>query len=135
MRRRIAYVEILALIVVGARTAPALPAFATVSAVPGDPLTGLGAVSRSVPTSTQLTGGTSAATVSNDAFALPAAAKAPTNQFEGTITLNGVATTGSFTSLKDPCKYRSITALKRLPPVTISTVQNGSYLIPSVHGV
>jgi hypothetical protein len=103
--------------------------------VPGDPLTGTGTVSRSVLTAAQLTS-TSApgATVTNDAFALPAAAAPPAHTFEGTLTLNGVATSGGFTTLKDPYGYASTAALKHLPPFSVQLVQNGSHLVPAVRG-
>ncbi|WP_236669988.1 beta-lactamase family protein [Streptomyces antimycoticus] len=105
------------------------------SAVPGDPLTGSGAVTRSVLTAADLTRGTATGTVTNDAFALPAAAAAPTHTFEGTLTLNGVATARGFSTVKDTYDYADTAALKHLPPVSIDLVQNGSHVIPAVRGL
>ena len=112
------------------------PASAAITPVPGDPLTGSGAVTRSVLTSAQLTS-TSAptATVTNDAFALPAAAAPPAHVFEGTLTLNGVATSGGFNTVKDPYGYAGTAALKHLPPFSVQLVQNGSHLVPVARGV
>lgn len=134
MRRPLAIIALTVL--VGAFVgATAAPAGATAPPVPGDPLTGSGAVSRTLLTAAQLTSGTSTATVSNGAFALPAAAAAPTHSFEGTLTLNGVATAGGFTTVKDPYGYATVEAVKHLPPMSIPLVQNGSHLVPAVRGL
>ncbi|MGX5696784.1 hypothetical protein ACWKWP_11350 [Agromyces soli] len=114
----------------------AAPASAAANPVPGDPLTGSGAVTRSVLTAAQLAATTApAATVANDAFALPAAAAPPAHVFEGTLTLNGVATSGGFTALKDPYGYAGTAALKHLPPFSVQLVQNGSHLVPVARGL
>ena len=104
--------------------------------MPGDPLTGSGAVDPlgahrrparldAAPT----------ATVTNDAFALPAAAATPHHTFEGTLTLNGVATSGGFTTVKDPYGATPVEARKHLPPFSVQLVQNGSHLVPVARGV
>lgn len=104
----------------------------TATAVPGDPLAGSGAVDRSVLTGAQLASTAApATTVANDAFALPAAAATPRETFEGTLTLNGVATSGSFTAVKGT----STPARKHLPPFSVQLVQNGSHLVPVARGV
>lgn len=135
MYHRIAQITVAVLTIAGAGLGIAAPAAATASPVPGDPLTGSGAVSRSLLTAAHLNGGSSTGTISNDAFALPANAKAPSNQFEGTLTLNAVGTSGGFSSLKDPYGYSTDTALRHLPPMGITLVQNGSHLIPATRGV
>lgn len=108
---------------------------AAANPVPGDPLTGSGAVTRTVLTSTDLTSGTAAATVANSAFALPTGAAPPSNTFEGTLTLNGVATAGSFTTIKDDYGYAATAARKHLPPFSVALVQNGSHIVPAVRGL
>lgn len=135
-RRRWALLTVLVLALALAPFSPlaARPAYAA-TAVPGDPLTGSGAVNRSVLTAADLTGGAAAYTVTDDAFALPAAAAAPTHTFEGTLTLNGVATAGRFRAIKDTYRYAATAALKHLPPVSIDLVQNGSHVIPAVRGL
>ncbi|WP_198165911.1 hypothetical protein [Agromyces laixinhei] len=104
--------------------------------VPGDPLIGSGSVNRSVLTATQLAASAPpSASVTNDAFALPPGAATPSHSFEGTLTLNGVAAAGSFSTVKDPYGYASIDALKHLPPFSVQLVQNGSHLVPVVRGL
>ncbi|MEV5795689.1 hypothetical protein [Streptomyces sp. NPDC052192] len=126
------FVVLLALVPVSPLAAR--PAYAA-SAIPGDPLTGSGAVTRSVLTAADLTRGAATGTVTDNAFALPAAAAAPTHAFEGTLTLKGVATTGGFKTIKDPYTYAATAALKHLPPVSVALVQNGSHVIPAVRGL
>lgn len=131
----------LPLLLCGALTAAALTALGAApataaTAVPGDPLTGSGAVTRAVLTAAQLASSTApTATVTNDAFALPAAAAPPAHAFEGTLTLNDVAASGGFTTLKDPYGYASTAALKHLPPFSVQLVQNGSHLVPVARGL
>jgi len=130
----------LPLLVIAALAATALssiasPATAASTPVPGDPLTGSGAVARSQLTAAQLTSGTAAATVPNSAFALPAEAAAPTASFEGTLTLNGVATAGGYSKVKDTARYGGVEARKHLPPFSVQLVQNGSHLVPVARGV
>ena len=119
----------------------ALPATITAAqaatAVTGDPLQGSGAVSRSALTAADLSTGTSTAPVADSAFALPAQAAPPTNQFEGTLTLNGLSTSGGFQELVDSYS-RTATAdnvWKHLPNLSFGMVQNGSYLIPTDRGL
>lgn len=131
MRKTLAAAAAAALIVALLQATPPSVAHAA-TAVPGDPLTGSGVVSRSSLTVAQLTTGTSTGTISNTAFALPATAAAPNHQFEGTLTLSG---TGGFSTLSDPHGYASLTGIKNLPPFSIQLVQNGSHLIPTVRGV
>lgn len=100
--------------------------------VPGDPLTGSGDVSRTLLTYADLTTSQSpAAPVADSAFALPLNAAMPAHAFEGSLTLNNTATSGGFanvTGCRSGCG-------QHLPPVSISFVQNGSYLIPAVQGL
>ncbi|WP_235583136.1 hypothetical protein [Kitasatospora sp. Root107] len=125
---------VLALTLVPFSPLAARPAYAA-TAVPGDPLTGSGAVTRSVLTAADLTSGAATRTVTGDAFALPAAAATPTNTLSGTLTLNGVATAGGFSAVKDTYNYAATAALKHLPPVSIDLVQTGSHVIPAVRGL
>lgn len=109
---------------------------ASAAVVPGDPLTGNGKVSRSVLTAEQLASATDPpTTVVNSAFELPAAAAPPAHSFEGTLALNDVATSGSFTIVKDPYDYALLPAIKHLPPFSVQLVQNGSHLIPVMRGL
>ena len=134
MRKFLAATAVAALVVTLIQITPPTAAHAA-TAVPGDPLTGSGVVSRSLLTTAQLTSGSSTGTIAYSAFALPATAAPPAHQFEGTLTLNGVATAGGFTSLKDPHGYSTLETLKHLPPFSIQLVQNGSHLIPTVRGL
>ncbi|WP_433920511.1 hypothetical protein OIE50_48250 [Streptomyces canus] len=72
---------------------PTMAAPAATAPVPGDPLTGSGAVNRTELTAGQLAGGTAEDTVPDSAFALPAQATPPTHGFEGTLTLDGLCAT------------------------------------------
>lgn len=135
MRRSISLLLCGALAAVALTALGATPASAA-TAVPGDPLAGSGAVTRSVLTAAQLASDAApTATVTNEAFALPAAAAKPRHTFEGTLTLNGVATSAGFTTVKDPYGYASAAALKHLPPFSVQLVQNGSHLVPVVRGL
>ena len=106
--------------------------------VPGDPLTGTGQVTRSLLTYSDLTTTQNpTAPVDNSAFAIPANAAMPTSTFEGTLTLNNVATSGGFKSfpLASPSQWGIDCATmcgQHLPPFTMGFVQNGSYLIPTI---
>lgn len=135
MRRSLPILVCSALVATALAAFSASPASAS-TGVPGDPLTGSGAVTRTVLTAAQLASSSApGATVTNDAFALPVAAAPPAHTFEGTLTLNGVATSGGFTTLKDPYGYASTAALKHLPPFSVQLVQNGSHLVPAVRGL
>ncbi len=136
MRRPIPLLVAAALAAAALTGVAAPPAAAVAAPVPGDPLTGSGAVTRSVLTAAQLASASApTATVTNDAFALPAAAAPPAHVLEGTLTLNGVATSGGFSALKDPYGYAGTAALKHLPPFSVQLVQNGSHLIPVARGL
>lgn len=114
---------------------PTMAAPAATAPVPGDPLTGNGAVNRTELTAGQLAGGAPEATVPDSAFALPAQAAPPTHSFEGTLTLDGLSTAGGFRALKDPDGYGDTAATRHLPPVDIALVQNGSHLVPAKRGL
>ncbi|MBI2243116.1 MAG: hypothetical protein HYU55_03915 [Nocardioides sp.] len=111
------------------------PAAAVGTPVTGDPLTGSGAVTRSVLTASQLASATPTGTVADSAFALPANAAPPTYEFQGTLTLNNVATSGGFSSIKDTYGYASATTVRHLPVMSLSFVQNGSHLVPVNRGL
>ncbi len=115
----------------------AQPAAATVTPVPGDPLTGSGVVSRSELTAATLTSGTATATVTDTAFALPATAAMPLHTFSGRLELTGEGAGGGFAELRDDYRYTnaSDSPRKHLPEISLEFVQNGSHLIPSVQGL
>ena len=117
---------------------------AQVTPMPGDPLTGSGVVSRTVNTYATLTGTSQPSAIVSDTngWGIPATAAAPTNTFEGTLTLASVTTTGNFTDVYDPLEYDTVTAWKHLPgntssstSLTLQFVQNGSWLIPVTQGL
>jgi len=105
--------------------------------VPGDPLTGSGAVSRTLLTYADLTTGSSTAPVDDSAFALPANAAMPTYTFEGRLQSTGAASNGGFTALKDTYHYAgsSDAPIKHIPEFNFEFVQNGSHLIPVTQGL
>lgn len=113
------------------------PAHAAVTPVPGDPLTGSGAVSRSVLTAAALTSGTATSTIADAEFALPATAAMPLHTFSGRIELVGEATGGGFDELKDSFSYTNAgdSPRKHLPEISLELVQNGSHLIPTAQGL
>ncbi|SHH95483.1 choice-of-anchor D domain-containing protein [Ferrimonas marina] len=100
-----------------------------------DPLSGSGAVSRSLLSYATLTSG-SAALVNTSAHALPSAAAHPSNTFEGRLELFGEATSGGFDELKDSFRYtgNSDTTRKHLPEFDFEFVQTGSHLVPAQRG-
>ncbi len=119
-----------------------IAAFAQVTAMPGDPLTGSGVISRTINTYATLMGTTQPSAIVSDTngFGIPATAAPPTNTFEGTLTLSSVTTTGNYTSVYDPLAYSSITAWKHLgansgTSLVLQFVQNGSWLIPVTQGL
>ena len=71
------------------------------------------------------------------AFARPAGAAEPAQSFEGTVTLNDVASSGNFDELVDI--FRLIPSVdspwKHLAPFHFQFVQSGSYLIPAQQGL
>jgi hypothetical protein len=105
---------------------------ASANPVPGDPLTGNGNVSRTLLTYAELTTpqNPSAPVDDSGGFGLPANAAPPQFTFEGTLTLNNVDSSGSFTNIKN-CRYCGT----HLPPFTMDFVQNGSWLIPATQGL
>ncbi len=123
-------------------TSGCITASAQVTPMPGDPLTGSGVVSRTVNTYTTLMSTTQPSAIVSDTsgFGIPATAAAPTNTFEGTLTLSLVTTVGNYTSVYDPLNYSSITAWKHLgansgTSLILQFVQNGSWLIPVTQGL
>ena len=105
--------------------------------VPGDPLTGSGAVTRTLLTYANLTTGTSTAPVDDGAFALPSNAAMPLHTFEGLLVLNNEATSGGFSEVKDTYAYtgNADNPRKHLPEFSFEFVQNGSHLIPVNQGL
>jgi len=107
--------------------------------VPGDPLTGTGQVTRSLLSYSDLTTVQNPTSpVDNCAFAIPAEAAMPTSTFEGTLTLNNVASSGGFQLIPSSANYSINCALncgQHMPPFTMDFVQNGSYLVPAKQGV
>jgi len=134
--RRTAGATLAALIASGFLIAcPASPAGAVGTPVPGDPLTGTGTVTRVVLTAGQLTSSTPTGTVADSAFALPANAAPPNHEFQGTLTLNNLATSGGFSSIKDTYGYASTPTVQHLPAMSLPFVQNGSHLVPVNRGL
>ena len=130
-----AYRRLVAAAFIGALTLCSSVAHAA-NTVPGDPLTGSGVVSRTVNTYASLMASTQPTALSNESnFGLPATAAAPTDTFEGTLTLTPVAA-GYFSVYYDLLgqSKSGITAFNRLPAFSYQFVQNGSYLIPATQG-
>lgn len=113
--------------------------FAKVATVPGDPLKGNGEVNRIVLTHSELFSNiVPTAPVDDSAgFAMPANAAAPSQTFEGTLTLTEVASRGSFQNLRDDYKYDdgSDSPWRHLADFSFQFVQNGSHLIPAQQGL
>ncbi len=107
--------------------------------VPGDPLSGNGDVHRSVLTYSELFSNTDATAPvdDRDGFALPASAAAPSQTFEGTLTLSDPASSGSAQILRDDFgdDSASNSPWRHLPSFSFQFVQNGSYLIPVQQGL
>ena len=112
---------------------------ASTLAVPGDPLTGGGRVNRSVLTYGELFVGTPSASPVDDTagFAVPANAAAPSQSFEGTLTLSNPTSSGSFRLLRDDEKIDTGTdsPWRHLASFSFQFVQSGSYLIPVQQGL
>ena len=113
------------------------------TAVPGDPLTGNGTVSRTLLTYTTLnTLSTSSAPVNDSAYAVPTGAAPPTDNFQGTLAFSSAKLTtpnytdlynnGTYSSLYNPDNYPS--SWGHLPTFSFQFVQNGSWLIPVNQG-
>src|SRR5208283_4120230 len=114
------------------------PAMAT-TPVRGDPISGKGNVHRSVLTYRQLFSNSSptAPVADSDGFALPANAAAPSQTFEGTLTLSEPESSGSAQILRDDFgdDSASNSPWRHLPSFSFQFVQNGSYLIPVQQGL
>jgi hypothetical protein len=125
------------LTVTAASTTASAASTDTVTPVSDDPLTGTGTVSRTLLNRADLTTGTSTAPVNDSAFALPSGAAAPSHTFEGTLTLSGTATGGGFSEITDTYSRTSSadSVWKHLPSVSVTFVQNGSHLVPTVRGL
>jgi hypothetical protein len=101
-------------------------------------LTGNGAVARTLfPASYLLTTATDPGTLTDfSAYALPAAAAQPSQNFQGTLTLNNTATSGGFTEVVDTYNYTGAadTTRKHLPPFSFQFIQTGSHIFPLQRG-
>lgn len=115
------------------------PALLATTPVPGDPLGGNGDVNRSVLTYSQLFSNTAPAAPVDDTggFALPANAAAPSQAFEGTLTLSNPAASGSAQILRNDFAYNaaSDSPWQHLASFSFQFVQNGSYFIPVRQGL
>lgn len=98
-----------------------------------DPLTGSGSVNRSALTFASLNGSALSLT-DYSAWALPANAANPTQQFEGTLTLNGESTAGNFIE-RGTNLAGSYTDPQHLPEFSYDFVQLGTHLIPATRGL
>lgn len=107
--------------------------------VPGDPLSGNGNVNRSVLTSSQLFSSAAPAAPVDDSagFGLPANAAAPSQAFEGTLTLSVPETSGDSQILRNDFGYDTAnnSPWRHLASFSFQFVQNGSYLIPVQQGL
>jgi len=112
---------------------------ASVTSVPADPLTGNGNVNRTVLTYHELFSDFAPTAPVDDGagFALPVGAAAPTQEFEGTLTLSNPATAGGSEILHSDPEYNgsSESPWRHLPNFSFQFVQNGSYLIPVRQGL
>ena len=102
--------------------------------VPGDPLTGNGAVSRTLLSYNDLLNSTASALVDNSAYALPANAAMPAHEFQGRLVLN-TEVSGGHNTLHDPYGYAAYPGYRHLPAFNFQFVQNGSHLIPVTQGL
>lgn len=96
-----------------------------------DPLNGTGAVTRTNLTYNTLIG-TTANLVDYSAYAVPANAANPDSIFQGTLTLNNVATTGSFATVKSSTGYVDP---GHLPAFSYQFVQHGTHILPIQRGL
>lgn len=112
---------------------------ATVVPISGDPLTGNGHVNRTVLTYGELFSKNAPTAPVDDSagFSVPANAAAPSQAFEGTLTLSNPMAGGSFQILRDDEKYDdgSDSSWRHLANFSFQFVQNGSYLIPVQQGL
>lgn len=98
-----------------------------------DPLSGSGAVARSDLTYATLTSG-SAALVDYAAYAVPADAAHPDQNFQGRLTLNNLGTTGSFAEVGTNVAG-AYTDPGHLPAFSFQFVQDGSHIFPVTRGL
>ncbi len=115
------------------------PAQSVATPVPGDPLNGNGKVNRSVLNYNELFSSTIPTAPVDDSagFALPANAAAPSQAFEGTLTLSDPTTSGGAQILRDDFADDSApnSPWRHLASFSFQFVQNGSYLIPVQQGL
>jgi hypothetical protein len=101
-------------------------------------LSGSGAVARSLLTASQLLSPATdpGSLIDYSAYALPAAAAQPTQNFQGTLTLNNTATSGGYTEVLDTYGYTGTadTTRKHLPPFAFAFIQTGSHIFPLERG-
>lgn len=98
-----------------------------------DPLSGSGQVTRSALGYAELNGST-IALQDYVAYALPAAAANPSQQFEGTLTLNGEASAGSFIE-RGTSLAGVYTDPQHIPEFSFDFVQHGTHLVPVQRGL
>ena len=106
--------------------------------VPGDPLSGTGAVNRSLLTYKDLfSNETPSSPVDDSAFAVPANAAMPKDFFEGRLELLNPASSGGFTKVHEDFNYTgdADSPWRHLPAFSFDFVQNGSHLIPVKQGL
>jgi hypothetical protein len=107
--------------------------------IPRDPLIGSGKVNRSVLTYGELFSNTAPASPVDDSvgFAVPANAAAPSQSFEGTLTLSNPTSSGSVRILRDDEKMDAgaDSPRRHLASFSFQFVQSGSYLIPVQQGL
>lgn len=139
--RRFAALAVVSVMVTSVGTVTMTMTANAATVVPGDPLTGSGAVTRTLLTASDLqTLNAPLAPIDNSAFALPANAAPPAHQFNGRLTLQNEATRGTFKELKDTFAYSPNSGnidspIKHLPEIDIELVQNGSHLVPTYQGL
>lgn len=108
-----------------------------VSADVFESLSGSGAVKRSLLTYDMLIGGTAAGSrIDLSGYALPANAAEPTQFFQGRLTLNNTAGSGSFAAIVDTYGDTSASdsPRKHLPPFAFEFIQTGSHIFPLQRG-
>ncbi|HEY0938486.1 MAG TPA: hypothetical protein VGE08_00190 [Steroidobacter sp.] len=102
-----------------------------------EPLSGSGAVSRSLLTyATLISGSDPGSRINLSGYALPANAAEPTNFFQGRLALSNTATGGGFAEIVDTYNYTGTTdnTRKHLPPFDFEFVQTGSHIFPLQRG-
>lgn len=99
-----------------------------------DPLSGNGSVSRSNLSASFLTGSGTLSLMDFSHYALPTAAANPTNTFQGRLTLNGEATSGSVTEVGGNNNLQYYSQAAHLPEFDFDFVQDGTHFIPVTRG-